>query len=96
MSAAVANIIKAITAADSLDQPDACDLVFAVDDETVSQTLEQLRTAIRRHEEATHSRRRAIENAIEALRAYGMSYRDIGSVIGLSQQRLAQIGSQGW
>jgi predicted RNase H-like HicB family nuclease len=96
VSAAVANISKAITAADNLDHSDACDLVFAVDDETVSQVLERLRAAIRRHEEATHSRRRAIEDAIEALRAYGMSYRDIGSVIGLSQQRVAQIGSQGW
>ncbi len=94
--AAVANITKAISAADNLDHSDACDLVFAVDDETVSQALQRVHKAKRRHEEATQSRRRAIEDAIEALRAYGMSYRDIGSVIGLSQQRVAQIGAKGW
>jgi hypothetical protein len=96
VSAAVANISKAITAADNLDQWHARNLVFAVDDETVSQALERVQKAIRRNEGAALARRRAIEDAIEALRAYGMSYRDIGCVIGLSQQRVAQIGLKGW
>jgi hypothetical protein len=96
VSTAVANISKAITAADNLDQWHARNLVFAVDDETVSQALERVQKAIRRNEGAALARRRAIEDAIEALRAYGMSYRDIGCVIGLSQQRVAQIGLKGW
>jgi hypothetical protein len=60
-------------------------LVFLVDDEDVSAVLDRLRETSRRNDEAAIARRRAIEEAIEALRGFYMSYRDIGCVIGMSQ-----------
>jgi DNA-binding transcriptional ArsR family regulator len=87
---------EAIAEAEGLDRSEVLDLVFVIENEDVSALLDRLREANRREKEASLARRRAVEDAIEALRMYGMSYRDIGSVTGLSHQRVAQIGSTGW
>ena len=86
----------AIAEAEEVDGSNVLELVFVIDDADVSVFLDRLREANRREKEASLARRRAVEDAIEALRMYGMSYRDIGSVTGLSHQRVAQIGSTGW
>jgi len=96
VSAAVVNMREAIAESEDLERSEVLDLVFVIDDEDVSALLDRLREANRRKEEASLERRQAIEDAIEGLRTYGMSYRDIGRVVGLSQQRVAQIGSTGW
>ncbi len=92
--AAIANIREAVGAA--VDDSDALELIIGVDDEGVSADLDRLRQASRRNDAAYLARRQALQDAIEALRNFGMSYRDIGSVVGMSQQRVAQIGSTGW
>jgi DNA-directed RNA polymerase specialized sigma24 family protein len=84
---------RAIAESEEVDGSDVLELVFLIDDADVSVFLDRLREANRREEEASLERRRAVEDAIEALRMYGMSYRDIGNVTGLSHQRVAQIGS---
>jgi predicted RNase H-like HicB family nuclease len=96
VSAVVVNMREAIAEAEGLDRSELLDLVFVIENEDVSALLDRLREADRRKKMASLERRRAIEDAIEGLRMYGMSYRDIGPVIGLSQQRVAQIGSTGW
>jgi predicted RNase H-like HicB family nuclease len=96
VSAAVVNMRQAIAESEEVDGSDVLELVFVIDDADVSVFLNRLREANRREKEASLARRRAVEDAIEALRMYGMSYRDIGSVTGLSHQRVAQIGSTGW
>jgi len=93
VSAAVVNMRRAIAESEEVDGSDVLELVFLIDDADVSVFLDRLREANRREEEASLERRRAVEDAIEALRMYGMSYRDIGNVTGLSHQRVAQIGS---
>ena len=96
VSAVVVNMREAIAEAEGLDRSEVVDLVFVIENEDVSALLDRLREADRRKKKASLERRQAIEDAIEGLRMYGMSYRDIGRVIGLSQQRVAQIGSTGW
>jgi hypothetical protein len=96
VSAAVVNMRRAIAESEEVDGSDVLELVFVIDDADVSVFLDRLREANRGEEEASLARRRAVEDAIEALRTYGMSYRDIGSIIGMSHQRVAQIGSTGW
>ena len=96
VSAAVVNMREAIAESEDLERSEVFDLVLVIDDADVSVFLDRLREANRSKEEASLERRRAIEDAIEGLRMYGMSYRDIGRVVGLSQQRVAQIGSRGW
>lgn len=92
--AAIANIREAVGAV--VDDSNALELIIGVDDEGVSAVLDRLREASRRNDAAYLARRQALEDAIEALRSFGMSYRDIGSVVGMSQQRVAQIGATGW
>ena len=96
VSAAVVNVRRAIAESEEVDGSDVFEVVFVIDDADVSVFLDRLRVANRREEEASLARRRAVEDAIEALRMYGMSYRDIGNVTGLSHQRVAQIGSTRW
>ena len=96
VSAAAVNMRRAIAESEEVDGLDVLELVFVIDDADISVFLDRLREANRREEEASLARRRAVEDAIEALRMYGMSYRDIGSVTGMSHQRVAQIGSTGW
>jgi len=94
VSAAARNIREAIAAAEDLDEWHDLDLVITVEDEAVSEALERFHAAKRSAEEASSERETAVKSVIGALRAGGMSYRDIGTVVGLSHQRIAQIDSE--
>lgn len=94
VSAALANIREAIAAADDLDRWDDLDISITVGEETTSAALDRLREARRTEEMAASERHAAAIDAISSLRAEGMSYRDIGAVIGLSHQRVAQLDSE--
>lgn len=93
-TSAVDNVREAIAAAEDLDEWGDLDLVITVRDESAAAVLERLREARRQEESASAERHRAIMDAIAALRGEGMSYRDIGTVIGLSHQRVAQLDSE--
>ncbi|MFQ5524376.1 MAG: hypothetical protein ACE5F5_12520 [Acidimicrobiia bacterium] len=56
--------------------------------------MRRFREAARAEEQASADRDAALAAAIESLRTRGMSYRDIGTVIGLSHQRVAQLDSR--
>ena len=95
VSDAAHNIREAVAAAEDVDEWENLDLVFSIRDEAASRALEQLRYAQREKEQASAERDQALEAVIEVLRSsQGMSYRDIGTVIGLSHQRVAQLASQ--
>lgn len=93
-TSAVDNVREAIAAAEDLDEWGDLDLVITVGDEATAAVLDRLREAKRHEESASAERHMAIKDAIAALRAEGMSYRDIGTVIGLSHQRVAQLDSE--
>jgi hypothetical protein len=94
VTSAVDNVREAIAAAEDLDEWGDLDLVITVADEATAAVLDRLREAKRHEESASAERHTAIKDAIAALRAEGMSYRDIGTVIGLSHQRVAQLDSE--
>lgn len=94
VSAALANIREAIAAAEDLDRWDDLDILIIVGDEATSAALDRLREARRHEEMAASERHSAAIDAISSLRAEGMSYRDIGAVVGLSHQRVAQLDSE--
>lgn len=94
VGAAVDNIREAIAAAEDLDEWAELELVITVDSLDVSSVLDRLREAKHHEESASAERHEAVKAAIAALRAEGMSYRDIGIVIGLSHQRVAQLDSE--
>jgi DNA-directed RNA polymerase specialized sigma24 family protein len=94
VSDAVRNIREAIAAAEDLDTWDDLDLDYSFDDASVSAAVKRFREAARAEEQAAADRNDALTAAIESLRTRGMSYRDIGTVIGLSHQRVAQLDSQ--
>lgn len=93
-SSAVDNIREAIAAAEDLDEWGDLDLVITVGDEGTAAALDRFREARRHEESASAERHMAVKDAIAALRSEGMSYRDIGVVIGLSHQRVAQLDSE--
>jgi predicted RNase H-like HicB family nuclease len=93
VTSAVDNVREAIAAAEDLDEWDDLDLVITVGDEVTTAALDRLREAKLHEESASAERHTAVKDAITALRAEGMSYRDIGTVIGLSHQRVAQLDS---
>lgn len=94
VGAAVDNIREAIAAADDLDEWADLDLVITVDSLDASSALERFREAKHHEESASVERHEAVKAAIAALRAEGMSYRDIGIIVGLSHQRVAQLDSE--
>lgn len=94
VTSAVDNVREAIAASEDLDEWGDLDLVITVRDEVTAAALDRLRQAKQHEEAASTERHTAVKDAIAALRADGMSYRDIGSVIGLSHQRVAQLDSE--
>jgi len=94
VTSAVDNVREAIAAAEDLDEWDDLDVVITVGDDATAAALDRLRDAKRHEESAAAERDKAVRDAIAALRAEGMSYRDIGTVIGLSHQRVAQLDSE--
>lgn len=94
VTAAVDNVREAIAAAEDLDDWSDLELVISVVGDEVAPALARLRQARQLEESASAERHDAVRNAIAALRAHGMSYRDIGSVVGLSHQRVAQLDAE--
>lgn len=94
VGAAVDNIREAIAAAEDLDEWADLGLVITVDSSDASAALDRLREAKHLEESASAERHEAVMAAIATLRAEGMSYRDIGTVVGLSHQRVAQLDSE--
>lgn len=94
VTSAVKNVREAIAAAEDLDQWDDLDLIITVGDDGTTTVLDRLRDARRLEELASAERDTAVKDAIAALRGEGMSYRDIGTVIGMSHQRVAQLDSE--
>lgn len=88
---AASNIREAIAAAEDLDHWEELDLAFALANERASIALKEFREADAAESQALAERERALTWAIQELRAQGMSYRDIGTILGLSHQRVAQI-----
>lgn len=94
VTSAVENAREAIAAAEDLDQWNDLDLIITVGDDGTTAVLDRLREARRLEESASAERDTAVKDAIAALRGEGMSYRDIGTVIGMSHQRVAQLDSE--
>lgn len=94
VTSAVENVREAIAAAEDLDQWDDLDLIITVGDDGTTAVLDRLREARRLEESASAERDTAVKDAIAALRGDGLSYRDIGTVIGMSHQRVAQLDSE--
>lgn len=95
-TSAIDNVREAIAAAEDLDEWGDLDLVITVGDDATAAVLDRLRHAKRQEESASAERHAAVKDAIAALRADGMSYRDIGTVIGLSHQRVAQLDADAY
>ena len=68
-------------------EPDQFEIDWDIRLGELSKPLTQARAAIA-HAEADRERR---DEAVRALKAAGMSYRDIADLLGLSHQRIAQI-----
>jgi predicted RNase H-like HicB family nuclease len=90
---AASNIREAIAAAEDLDEWSELVLDYSFDDASVSAAVRRFREATKAEEAASTERDDALTAAIESLRTRGMSYRDIGVIIGLSHQRVAQLDS---
>ena len=94
VSDAARNIREAIAAAEDLEEWGELELLFTIEDEPASDALHQFLEAKWAEANASAERDRALGAIIESLRNHGMSYRDIGTVIGLSHQRVAQLDAE--
>lgn len=94
VSDAARNIREAIAAAEDLEEWGELALLFTIEDEPASDALSQFQEAKWAEAKASAERDRALGAVIESLRTQGMSYRDIGTVIGLSHQRVAQLDAE--
>ncbi len=91
---AASNIREAIAAAEDLEEWSELELLYTVDDPAATAALEEFRHADKAEAQASAERERALGAVVGSLRSQGMSYRDIGTVIGLSHQRVAQLDAQ--
>jgi hypothetical protein len=89
-----ATIREAIAAAEDLEEWSELELLYTFDDQAATVALQEFRQADKAEEQASAERERALGAVVGSLRSQGMSYRDIGTVIGLSHQRVAQLGAE--
>ena len=91
---AASNIREAIAAAEDLEEWSELELLYTLDDPAATVALQEFRQADRAETRASAERERALSQVVGTLRSQGMSYRDIGTVIGFSHQRVAQLDAQ--
>ena len=91
---AASNIREAIAAAEDLEEWAELGLLYTLEDTAATAALQEFREADIADARASADRERALGVVIGSLRSQGMSYRDIGTVIGLSHQRVAQLDAQ--
>jgi predicted RNase H-like HicB family nuclease len=91
---AASNIREAIAAAEDLEEWSELELVYTLDDPAATVALQEFRQADNAEAQASAERERALGAVVRSLRSQGMSYRDIGTVIGFSHQRVAQLDAQ--
>ncbi|MFV1961451.1 MAG: type II toxin-antitoxin system HicB family antitoxin [Acidimicrobiia bacterium] len=91
VSEATRNIREAIAAAENLNEWNDLGLNYILEDDAATSDLQQFREAVAAEAQASVERDAALVVVIGSLRSQGMSYRDIGTVVGLSHQRVAQL-----
>ena len=91
---AARNIREAIAAAEDLEEWSELELLYTLDDPAATVALQEFRQADKAETQASSERERALGAVVRSLRSQGMSYRDLGTVIGLSHQRVAQLDAQ--
>ena len=91
---AASNIREAIAAAEDLEEWSELELLYTLDDPAATVALQEFRQADKAEAKASAERERALSQVVGTLRSQGMSYRDIGTVIGFSHQRVAQLDAQ--
>ena len=85
----------ACSAAEDLDEWEDLDLRFVFEDDAASEALRAFENANHVEEQAAAMRDQMLREAISRLRhVHQLSYRDIGTVIGLSHQRVAQLARE--
>ena len=92
---AAENVREAIAAAENLNEWKDLDLRFVFEDDAASEALRAFENANHVEEQAAAMRDQMLREAISRLRhVHQLSYRDIGTVIGLSHQRVAQLARE--
>ena len=91
VSEATRNIREAIAAAEDLNEWNDLRLNYILEDEAATCALQRFCEGVAAEAQASIERDAALLAVIGSLRSQGMSYRDIGTVVGLSHQRVAQL-----